>query len=220
MPPYGSAAAPQATSPWPEYAAAPEAASRRTRVFVILGVVAILAVGGLAAVLAVSALRTSDAAIPSAGTIVIPQTLGGMAQSNDPTVKLITAGIQSEAQSSMKGVAGFKAMGYGDVSKFALLMVVQSAPGQVVPTADQVLRGIIGQAEGQKIAAGATMSFTPPKTVGDGSCVTQSVSTSTVTKVVGTTCARIVGVEAILVMSQPADATATVGMVDAAATAQ
>ena len=186
----------------------------------ILAVVAIVAVGGLAAVLAIVALRPKDAAVASAGTIVIPQTLGGMAQSNDPTVKLVTAGMQSEAQTSMKSAEKFKVMGYGDVSKFALLIVVQSAPGESTPTADQVLRAIAGQAEGQKVSADATTSFTPPKPVGDSSCVTQSVSTATVTKVVGTTCARIVGVEAIMVMSQPADATATVGMVDAAAAAQ
>jgi hypothetical protein len=50
--------------------------------------------------------------------------------------------------------------------------------------------------------------------------VTQYVSTATVTKVVSTTCARVVGVEAILVMSVPPDAKATVGMLDAAVAAQ
>ena len=186
----------------------------------ILAAVAIVVVGGLAATLAIVALRPKDAAVANAGTVVIPQSLGGLAQSTDPTVKLVAAGLQSEAQTAAKGHGTVTSMGYGDVTRFALLMVVQASPGEGAPTSDEILRGAVSSGNGRPVAGGGTTSFSAPEPVGDGSCVTESVSTATVTKVIGTICARVVGVEAIVVMSFPADASATVGMVDAVAAAQ
>jgi len=189
----------------------PPVADRGRRGFAfaaVAGVVLVLAAGAFGA----HAYLTRD-------TLVIPSSLGGLRQTTDSTLQVIASGSQDQMRKAMGGDGEATAVGYGDVTHLALLILIKST-GKAMPTADTLLANIATGVDGRQVAVGSTTALSSSRAEGDTRCRTETLTTPTTTKDIATLCARVHSDVAVVVLTQPISDTGTSARVDEALAAQ
>jgi hypothetical protein len=155
-------------------------------------------------------------------TIVVPDTLGGMAKTTTPLLKVLVTGEADQLHQQLGSDVHSQVAGYGDPTRFALLTVFQNPGGSTESdgSIEDIMAAIISSAGVQDFGNGATMSFGPISAVGDASCAVGTVHANGQSKDAAVLCGRLKGDVAVLVESAPPDTATGAAMVDEAMAAQ